>query len=40
MNRRWRWGGAAIAGTALLGVSVSMLRPRPEVRVESARVTT
>jgi HlyD family secretion protein len=40
MNRRWRWGGAAIAGAALLGVSAWMLRPRPEVQVESARVTT
>jgi multidrug efflux pump subunit AcrA (membrane-fusion protein) len=40
MTRRWRWGGAAIAGAALLGVSAAMLRPRPEVQVESARVTT
>src|SRR5262249_8095660 len=40
MTRRWRWGGAAAAGAVLLGLGAWTLRQRPEVQVESARVTT
>jgi HlyD family secretion protein len=40
MTSRWRWIGAAVGGAALLGVSAWTLRLRPEVQVESARVTT
>src|SRR5262245_29742764 len=40
MTRARRWGGAAVVGAILAGAGAWTLRPRPEVRVERAPVTS